>query len=923
MLTIGEKHLRKRYKYPNNIDDIYSKSTPIWPYITETFISSKDVNLEVSSTTISSEGGEVTLYPSASITHTSVWVNYEGTTSNYQETHSVETVSPSISSSLGTINGNTLTIPKNSTTTSRSIIVTASYEGSYKSITITQEATAAPTITGYGSWTISISATPTSVSSNGGSSTISAICYRTVTWSDGSNTYQFSDNNISLSTNLGSLSSTSINSNTGVSTLTLSSNSSTSTKTATITATCEGKSKSCTVTVQAAAAPTITSYGSWQLYISADTTAVVSGGGTSTITVDCYRTVHWSDGDTTYQQYDNNVSLSVNTGGSLSSQDVTGNYGTSTLTIAKNTTTSYRTITVTAKVTIDGRTLTDTCDITQLPGEEEPPTITSYGDWTLDLTASPTSLSESGGNTTITVDCFRYRYWSDGSRDWEWYYGNIALSTNIGTLASTSVKGNYGTTTLTVESNSLTSSRTITVQGSGTVNGKQVSDSVSITQGASTKPTITNYGEWVLSLTADSAEINVGGGSSTITASCSRQNIWSDNSKTTEYSSSNITLSTDLGSLSSTSISANSGTSKLTLDNNTSVNSRTATIKATCQGKSQEVKITQSGVTDYITEYGIPTISIGDGLTAAKSSATITASVKNKYYSGEEKDGTVTLKITTNGNNRFSLSGTTLSHSSMTTNAVTDTVVVTAYNAGDDTKTVTASKSIENKVVSTTTKQIESIVGFSYDNAYGAKGSTTSPKINSVNALVTDTYTSGSTSDRIIIVTASKKYTISSTTYFSIDSSTGICTTKSDNTTTSSRSATVTLTATYDGKSKTATATVTQDSFMSVLNVSFGGKGACTSWTCDTYSSTSGSGMNKVFTLNKRKDDPAVTVTGTVTYGGAGYQTLDWDTNNNVTVKVKGSTSPYEFVGGSETVSYTINWSPSSGDSTVIFSCKA
>lgn len=922
MLTIGEKHLRKRYKYPNNINDIYSKSTSIWPYITETFISSKNINLEVSSTTISSEGGEITLYPSASITHTSVWVNYEGVTSNYRETYNIEAVTPSISTSLGTINGNILTIPKNSTAVSRSIVVTASYEDSYKNITITQEATPAPTITSYGDWTVSIAATPTSVPYSGGSSTISVICFRTVTWSDESTTYQFSDNNINLSTNLGSLSSTSVDPYTSTSTLTLPSNSSTSIKTATITATCEGKSKSCTVTIQAAPAPTITSYGSWYLYISTDHTAVVSGGGTATITVDCYRPVYWSDENTTYEQYNNDVTLSVNSGGSLSPSSVTGNYGTSTLTITKNTTTSYRTITVTAYVTIDGKTLTDACDITQLPGEEEPPTITSYGDWTLDLTASPTSLSESGGNTTITVDCFRYRYWSDGSRDWEWYYGNITLSTNIGKLASTSVKGNYGTTTLTVESNSLTSSRTITVQGSGTVDGKSVKDSVNITQGASTKPTITNYGEWVLSLTANSTEINVGGGSSTITASCSRQNTWSDNSKTTEYSSSNIVLSTDLGSLSSTSISANSGTSKLTLDNNTSIDSRTATVKATCQGKSQEVKITQSGVTDYITEYGIPTISISDGLTAAKSSATITASVKNKYYSGEEKDGTVTLAITTNGNNRFSLSGNTLSHSSMTTNAVTDTVVVTAYNAGDNTKTKTASKSIENKVISTSTKQIESIVGFSYDSAYGAKGSTTSPKINSVNARVTDTYTSGSTSDRIILVTASKRYTINSTTYFNIDPSTGICTTKSDNTDTSSRSATVTLTASYGGKSKTATATVTQDSFMSVLNVSFERSGACINWTCDTYSSTSGSGISKVFILNKRKNDPPVTITGTVAYSCAGSQTLSWDTNNSVTVKVKGSTYPYEFIGGPESVSYTINWDPSNGDGTVIFNCS-
>ena len=52
--------------------------------------------------------------------------------------------------------------------------------------------------------------------------------------------------------------------------------------------------------------------------------------------------------------------------------------------------------------------------------------------------------------------------------------------------------------------------------------------------------------------------------------------------------------------------------------------------------------------------------------------------------------------MTANGNNRFSLSGNTITHSSMGTNETTDTVTIKAVNDGDSSKSATASKSITN-----------------------------------------------------------------------------------------------------------------------------------------------------------------------------------------------------------------------------------
>lgn len=122
-----------------------------------------------------------------------------------------------------------------------------------------------------------------------------------------------------------------------------------------------------------------------------------------------------------------------------------------------------------------------------------------------------------------------------------------------------------------------------------------------------------------------------------------------------------------------------------------------------------ENKVTNSNYNPRITAYGTPTISIGSGLTAAGGSATVSASVTNTetynalYSSGaigpnqtRSIGGSLSISMTANGNSRFSLSGNTITHSSMGTNETTDTVTIKAVNDGDSSKSATASKSITN-----------------------------------------------------------------------------------------------------------------------------------------------------------------------------------------------------------------------------------
>lgn len=122
-----------------------------------------------------------------------------------------------------------------------------------------------------------------------------------------------------------------------------------------------------------------------------------------------------------------------------------------------------------------------------------------------------------------------------------------------------------------------------------------------------------------------------------------------------------------------------------------------------------ENKVTNSNYNPRITAYGTPTVSIGSGLTAAGGSAKVSASVTNTetynalYSSGatgpnqtRSVGGSLSISMTVNGNSRFSLSGNTITHSSMGTNETTDTITIKAVNNGDSSKSATASKSITN-----------------------------------------------------------------------------------------------------------------------------------------------------------------------------------------------------------------------------------
>lgn len=322
--------------------------------------------------------------------------------------------------------------------------------------------------------------------------------------------------------------------------------------------------------------------------------------------------------------------------------------------------------------------------------EQEASTYT----YDLTLNSDNTEIAAKGGTATITAVLKTYRN------------GNLVSADNVTPVLSGSATGFSISGTKVSASNRTTtvgSRRSIVVTGkySNTFDGQTVSSTITIYQEANEASYGTLTGGSVLSF-----DIPASGGTSTTGISNMSQTIsytsGSTRAGTVTYSkTSEITVSS-LG----TTVKARTVVGQVTV---TYTGEGGVTANKTLNIYQAENKVTNSNYNPRITAYGTPTISIGSGLTAAGGSATVNASVTNTetynalYSSGatgpnqtRSVTGSLSISMTTNGNSRFSLSGNTITHSSMKTNETTDTVTIKAVNDGDSSKSATASKSIVN-----------------------------------------------------------------------------------------------------------------------------------------------------------------------------------------------------------------------------------
>ena len=517
------------------------------------------------------------------------------------------------------------------------------------------------------------------------------------------------------------------------------------------------KQVSCTVTQSAGEI----TYGAWTVTISANPTTIAAVGGTSTLTYSAVRNVLTNGTVTGTEKATPTISGSA-TGFTRSG---------ATVTAANNTTTSSRSVTYTA--THEGKSAT--CTVTQSAGSKQ---YASWSDWTVTVSANPTTIARTGGTSTITASATRTRTWT-----WNGVSGSGGTESEKGTpvLSASGTGFSLSGTTLTASNNTTTSSRSCTV--TATHAGKSATCTVTQSAGEIT------YGAWKVTITANPTTIAAAGGTSTLTYSAVRDVLTNGTVTNTEKATPTV-------SGSATGFTRSGAT--VTAANNTSASSRSVTYTATHGGKSATCTVTQSAGSKQYGSWSAWTVSVSanpttiartGGTSTITASATRTRTWTWNGVSGsggtESEKGTPVLSASGTG---FSLSGTTLTASNNTTTS-SRSCTVTATHAGKSaTCTVTQSAGEITygawKVTITANPTTIAAAGGTSTLTYSA---------------VRDVLTNGT-------VTNTEKATPTVSGSATGFTRSGATVTAANNTSASSRS--VTYTATHGGKS--ATCTVTQ-----------------------------------------------------------------------------------------------------------------
>ena len=375
------------------------------------------------------------------------------------------TASFTSSTTLGSISNNVLTIPNNESTNAKSGTLTVIFTLENKQ---TKEVSAALNQAAgakvYTNWVLDLQTDGTSVEAKGGTRTITAnIARRTYKWNNTGTVYSETATPTLSISGSASLSGNQIK---------FTSNESVSARSATLTASYVGLSKTVTITQQAGA-KVYSAWSAWAVSISASTQTIGASGGSATITTNASRSRTWTwngvAGSGGTETENATPSLSAGSGG--------GTLSGSTLSYSNNTSTSVRR----TRVIANYKGATNFCDIEQRAGSK---VYSSWGAWSVNISASPTNIAAAGGSSTITCSAVRSRQYT-----WNGVGQNFPETENGSPTLSKSGDGTLNGTTsgskLTYGNRTTTTSRSTTV--TATYNG--VSKSIDITQSAGSKVT--------------------------------------------------------------------------------------------------------------------------------------------------------------------------------------------------------------------------------------------------------------------------------------------------------------------------------------------------------------------------------------------------------------------------------------------------
>lgn len=639
------------------------------------------VSISASTQTIAASGGSSTITTNASRSRTWTW-NGVGTTHT-----DTETATPTLNGSAGgfTLSGKTVTASNNTTTNSRSITITATSNSISKSITITQSA-GAKVYGNWSSWTVNISADKTSIGATGGTATISTSASRTrsYTWNGvaGSGGTETGNGSPTLSKVSGTGNWTSPK-------VTYENNTSTSGKSTVIRATIDSTTKDITIS-QSAGAKQYSAWSAWTVNIS-NSGNVAASGGSSNITTSASRTRTW-----TWNGVNGSGGTETGTGTpTLSKVSGAGSFASNKVTYDNNTSTSARNTVI--RATMDSVTKDTT--VTQNAGSK---TYSSWGAWSISLSANITTIAAAGGNATLSTSATR-------SRTWQWNGTGATYTENAsGSPILNKVNGaaSLSASTVSYGNNTSTSSRSSVFRA--TIDS--ATKDITINQSAGAK-IYGNWSSWSVSCSASSYKVWAGGDSVTIYSSASRNRTWTWNgvagSGGTESDNATPTISVTSG------VGVLSGNT-LTFSNNTSPDARTTRVTANYNGVTDYCDVMQYGgnkVTGSWTSWQVTISANPMNIAASGGSSTIlchASRTRNYTWNGvgttytETENGSPTLSKSGDGILSGTTSGSKLTYGNRTATTSRSTTVTATYSEVSKSINITQSAGVKTNITSST-----------------------------------------------------------------------------------------------------------------------------------------------------------------------------------------------------------------------------
>lgn len=628
------------------------------------------VSISASAQTIAASGGSSTITTNASRSRTWTW-NGVGTTHT-----DTETDIPTLSGSAGgfTLSGKTVTASNNTTTNSRSITITATSNSVSKSITITQSA-GAKVYGNWSSWTVNISADKTSIGATGGTATISTSASRTrsYTWNGvaGSGGTETGNGSPTLSKVSGDGSWANPK-------VTYGNNTSTSGKSTVIRATIDSITKDITIN-QSAGAKQYSTWSAWTVNIS-NSGNVAASGGSSNITTSASRTRTW-----TWNGVSGSGGTETGTGTpTLSKISGAGSFASNKVTYDNNTSTSARSTVI--RATMDSVTKDTT--VTQNAGSK---TYSSWGAWSISLSANVTTIAAAGGNATLSTSATR-------SCTWQWNGTGTTYTENASgspTLSKVNGAASLSGSTVSYGNNTSTSSRSSVFRATIDSTTKDIT----ISQSAGSK-SYGSWSSWSVYCNASSYTVAASGGSVTIYYGASRSRTWTWNGVA---GSGGTETENDTPSLSAGSGGGSLSGSTLSYSNNTSTSVRRTRVTANYNGAINFCDIEQRAGSKVYGSWGAWSVSISaspTNIAAAGGSSTITCSaVRSRQYTWngvgqnfpETENGSPTLSKSGDGTLSGTTSGSKLTYGNRTTTTSRSTTVTATYNGVSKSINVTQS----------------------------------------------------------------------------------------------------------------------------------------------------------------------------------------------------------------------------------------